>query len=311
MVALSALGTFLLAANLTSFDPATARPSDDDFTNRDKIIFAVRADLKGGRFASAKPVSNVTFPVADVASTVYISQESYMRAIDTAKPDNTTRNFVSSLLYARSGVPRVCAHSIYGTTILNTSTEYQFADKTSTIKPLAAKLATTTSTTTELVGSRSLSQLVFRIESGCLGYATFACNLDDASGTVSLRIGVALAEYVELNPASFMALCSGQYNVRPIRINPNYNIAFTVPTGNWATQSIADDAKIFFRYNAPAVTTPPARTTAATSTVPLTTTTSSSPTERPVTTVPAATSATTLVSLATSVIGLGATFLVL
>ncbi|KDO18875.1 hypothetical protein SPRG_15703 [Saprolegnia parasitica CBS 223.65] len=310
MVAFSALGTFLLAANLTSFDPTTVRPSDDDsIMNSSKIIFAVRADLAGGRFASAKPVSNVTFPVADIASTVYISQDSYARAIDAVKPANATRNFVSWLIYAGSGTPRVCAQSIYGTTILNTSTEYQFADKTSMTESLLAKVAMPTSTSTDRFGSRSLSQIVFRVESGCMEFATFACNLDDASGAVSFRIGVTRAEYVSLHPSSGMKLCGGQYSVRPIRIDPNYNIAFTVPAGNWATQTVADDAKSFFRYSAPAVTTPPATTTATTTTtVPPTTTTSGSTTTAP----PAATSASFLLPFTSSVVaGLGAVFLVL
>ncbi|KDO18872.1 hypothetical protein SPRG_15700 [Saprolegnia parasitica CBS 223.65] len=147
-----------------------------------------------------------------------------------------------------------------------------------------------TATSTDRFGSRSLSQIVFRVESGCMEFATFACNLDDASDAASLRIGVTRAEYVSLHPSSSMKLCDSQNSTYPIRIDPKYNIAFTVPAGNWATQTVADDAKSFFRYSAPAVTTPPATTTAT----------------------PAATSASFLSSLTTSVVaGLGAVFLVL
>ncbi|EQC32284.1 hypothetical protein SDRG_10032 [Saprolegnia diclina VS20] len=250
MVALSALGTFLLAANLSSFDPTTVRPTDD--TN--KTIFAVRADLSRGRFASAKPVAAVTFPIADVTSTVYVSRESYARATEAVKPSEVVANFVNSLLFAQSSAARECLPNIYGASKLNTSFEFEFSDKPSMTTTLEAKPNTTTATVVQLAPG-TVSQVVFRVNAGCLDYATLACNLDAASGATSFRIGVTRAEYLDLHPSSLMAMCGNQWDSRPVDIDPNVNIAFAVPSGTWVAQTVADDAKAFFSYKAPATTT--------------------------------------------------------
>ncbi|EQC32285.1 hypothetical protein SDRG_10033 [Saprolegnia diclina VS20] len=269
MVALAALGTFLLAANLSSFDPTTVHPSTDVRST----IFAVRADLVGGHFASAEPAANVTFPVADAASTVYISYTSYWRAVDAAKPAPSVRQFVSALLFEAPILPYTCAPTIYGST---------FSDQISKTKLLEVADPNVTVLAYMDLGSRSATQFVLSVESGCLDFATLQCNLGATYGAVDFRIGFTRAKYMELNPRSSMEHCDIS---KPTGRGLDMNVAFSVPTGDWARHTIADDAKAFFNYKAPEKTTPP---TAAPTTS----------TQRPVTVAPAATSAA--LSLATS-----------
>ncbi|KDO18873.1 hypothetical protein SPRG_15701 [Saprolegnia parasitica CBS 223.65] len=223
MVALSALGALLLAANLTSFDPSTDRPSANDMA---KTIFVVRADLSGGRFASAKPVSNVTFPVADPASTVYITFDSASKAVNAVMPPKAITNFVYALIFSYSGGPRVCDAMAGSASKLNASVELQYAD-----------------------GSSGRTSSAKWSSASTLAAWTLQCNLKARTAAVSFRLGFTRREYMRLHPSSTMERCGD--SIYPSKIDPSVNVAFTAPNGTWEQQTIADDATLFFVYKVP------------------------------------------------------------
>ncbi|EQC32283.1 hypothetical protein SDRG_10031 [Saprolegnia diclina VS20] len=279
MVALSALGALLLAANLTSFDPTTDRSSAKDMEN---MTYAVRADMSGGRFASAKPVVNVTFPVADPASTVFVSFDSVSKAVDAVKPPKATANFVYALVFSYTGGSRVCDVMVGSASKLNASVELQYSDGVSTIHNYQTKPDVPLSSRAALQ-SHEFSQVVARVHDGCLDFVALKCNLEENTDTVSFRLGFTRREYVSLHPSSTMEQCGD--SVYPSKIDPDVNVAFTVPNGAWERQAIADDDKLFFTYTEPLWrTTRPATTT----------TNPTSTTQQPATATPTPSAASTL-----------------